>query len=68
MGILETVAQRTEQESMMRAKEDLLLLTQMAANGRAPGKETIVKAAIVAGTLSNAASAEMRGLLIGSNI
>lgn len=46
MGILETVAQRTEQESMMRAKEDLLLLTQMAANGRAPGKETIVKAAI----------------------
>jgi hypothetical protein len=46
MGILETVAQRTEQESMMRAKEDLLLLTQMAANGRAPCKETIVKAAI----------------------
>jgi hypothetical protein len=57
MGILETVAQRTEQKSMMRAKEDLLLLTQMAANGRAPGMETIVKAAIVAGTLSNAASA-----------
>jgi hypothetical protein len=57
MGILETVAQRTQQESLMQAKDDLLHATQMAANGRAPGIETIFKAAIAAGTLSNAACA-----------
>src|SRR5262245_54952649 len=57
MGILETVERRAEQESLMRAKDELLLLTQMAANGRVPGMETIVKAAIAAGTMSNAASA-----------
>jgi hypothetical protein len=57
MGILETVQQRTRQESLMQAKDDLLHATQMAANGRAPGIETIFKAALAAGTLSNAACA-----------
>jgi hypothetical protein len=57
MGILETVAQRTQQESLMQAKDDLLHATQMAANGCAPGIETIFKAALAAGTLSNAACA-----------
>jgi hypothetical protein len=57
MGILETAQQRTQQESLMQAKDDLLHATQMVANGRAPGVETIFKAALAAGTLSNAACA-----------
>jgi hypothetical protein len=57
MGILETVAQRAQQESLMQAKDDLLHAAQMAGNGRVPRIETILKAAVAAGTSSNAACA-----------
>jgi hypothetical protein len=36
MGILETIAQRAQQESLMQSKDDLLHAAQTAANRRTP--------------------------------